>query len=127
MTMPMVFQVGGLYPVSPTRKTLSLSSHARVGSVITVAAAGRASAGEACHVCPPSVEYSVASVKSYVWMLANFFEAATIWFGLFGLMAMLDSLRALLVLVSWVTWTFCMGSASALPGARGGSLQAEPP
>lgn len=62
----MVVQVGGLYPVSPTRKTLLLSSQARVGSVITVAPAGRASAGEACQVCPPSVEYSVASVKSYV-------------------------------------------------------------
>src|SRR5579859_2843854 len=118
MTMPMVFQVGGLYPVSPTRKTLPLSSHARVGSVITVAPAGRASAGEACHVCPPSVEYSVASVKSYVWMLANFFEAATIWFGLFGLMATLLSLRALFVLVSKLTWTFCM--RINLPGTADG-------
>src|ERR1700683_2368700 len=100
MTMPMVVQVGGLYPVSPTREPVLLWTHTRVGSAITVAPSGRASAGEACHVWPPSVEYSVASVKSYVWMLANFFEAATIWSGLFGVMATLLSLRALFVLVS---------------------------
>src|SRR5260370_13200632 len=109
MTMPMVFQVGGLYPVSPTRKTLLLSSQARVGSVITVAPAGGASAGEACQVCPPSVDYSLASVKSYVLMSANFFDAATIWFGLFGLMPVLLSLLAVFVLVSLLTLTFCMG------------------
>jgi hypothetical protein len=91
-----VFHVGGLFPTSPTIKTLPESSHAIVGSVITVAPVGSANADELCHDWPPSVEYWVASVKSYVWMLLNFFDAATICDGLFGLTTRLDSLRALL-------------------------------
>src|SRR2546427_6556539 len=95
MTMPTTFQVGGLLPASPTRKTFPASSQAIVGSVMTVKF-GIDRAAESCHDSPPSVEYSVASVKSYVWMLLNFFDADTICIELFGLTTRLDSLRALL-------------------------------
>ena len=63
MTMPIVLKVGGFVPESPTRKTLPESSQAIVGSVMTVKP-GIGRGAESCHDLPPSVEYSVASVKS---------------------------------------------------------------
>jgi len=47
---------------------------------------GIASAAESCQDVPPSVEYSVASVKSYVRILLNFLDAVTTCNVLFGSM-----------------------------------------